>query len=170
MSILLAPSERSTSSSSGSVVAIPVATFTDIGKNATRNAVMIAGGVPIPNHSTSTGTTATFGMELNPINSGLIDLYNSGDAPTATPSNTPKTTAMPKPASVVINVCSAFGQMPGQASIIAVMDSDGVGSRKVGTLNTRHPISHTRKKASVVIHGLALKSARRQFIAVLSRR
>src|SRR5882757_317148 len=67
MSSLLAPSERNTSSSSGSVVAIPVATLTDIGKNATRKAVMTAGTVPIPNHRTRTGTTATLGIELNPI-------------------------------------------------------------------------------------------------------
>ncbi len=43
MSSLLAPSARSTSSSSGSMVARPVATFTTIGKNEIRNAVRIAG-------------------------------------------------------------------------------------------------------------------------------
>ena len=94
---------------------------------------MMAGGVPIPNHSTSTGTTATLGMELKPISSGLIDLYNRGDAPTATPSTTPNTTAIPKPASVVIKVCCAFGQIPDQDSIIALIESDGAGSRNVGT-------------------------------------
>ena len=68
--LLLAPSARSTSRSSGSTVAMPVATFTRIGKNASRNAVMTAGTVPMPNQITSTGTTATFGTELNAISAG----------------------------------------------------------------------------------------------------
>ena len=66
----LAPKARSTSCSSGSTVAMPTATFTRIGKKAMRNAVMIAGMVPTPNQITKMGTTATFGMELNPINAG----------------------------------------------------------------------------------------------------
>ena len=65
-----APSARSTSRSSGSTVAIPVATLTRIGKNASRNAVMIAGTVPIPNQMTRIGITATFGTELKPISTG----------------------------------------------------------------------------------------------------
>ena len=51
-----------TSSSSGSVVASPVATFTTIGKMHRIIAVSTAGTVPAPNHSTKIGTTATFGM------------------------------------------------------------------------------------------------------------
>lgn len=66
----LAPKARSTSCSSGSTVAMPTATFTRIGKKAMRKAVMIAGMVPTPNQITKMGTTATFGMELNPINAG----------------------------------------------------------------------------------------------------
>src|SRR5262249_3400382 len=66
----LAPNARSTSCSSGSTVAIPTATFTRIGKKAIKKAVMIAGMVPIPNQITKIGTTATFGMELNPISAG----------------------------------------------------------------------------------------------------
>ena len=69
-SSLEAPSARSTSSSSGSVVASPVATFTTIGKNEIRKAVMMAGISPSPNHRISTGTTATFGTELKPISTG----------------------------------------------------------------------------------------------------
>ena len=60
-----APSERITSCSSGSIVARPVATLTTIGKNEIRNAVRIAGTVPMPNQITSTGTIATLGIELN---------------------------------------------------------------------------------------------------------
>ena len=67
MSSLEAPSAFSTSSSSGSIVARPVATFTTIGKNEIRNAVSTAGMKPIPNQSTRIGTTATFGIALNPI-------------------------------------------------------------------------------------------------------
>ena len=55
-----APKARSTSLSSGSTVARPVATFTRIGKNEIRKAVMIAGTVPMPNQITRMGTTATF--------------------------------------------------------------------------------------------------------------
>ena len=65
-----APSERSRSSSSGSTVANPVATFTATGKKDSMKAVNTAGTVPMPNHTTSTGTNATFGTELNPISSG----------------------------------------------------------------------------------------------------
>ena len=65
-----APSERSTSRISGSIVARPVAMFTAIGKNATLQAVMIAGTVPMPNQITMIGTKATFGIELKPISSG----------------------------------------------------------------------------------------------------
>src|SRR5207247_1033343 len=67
---LRGPSPLSTSSSSGSMVARPVATFTTIGKKEIRNAVSTAGTNPIPNHSTRIGTTATFGMALKPIISG----------------------------------------------------------------------------------------------------
>ena len=70
MSSLEAPSAFSTSSSSGSMVARPVATLTTIGKNEIRNAVSTAGTKPMPNHSTRIGTTATFGMALKPIISG----------------------------------------------------------------------------------------------------
>src|SRR5215469_11276465 len=104
MSSLLAPRDRSTSSSSGSIVAIPVATLTEIGKKATRKAVSTAGTVPIPNQRTRIGTTATLGMELNPISTGPRARYRSGDAPTATPNATPKTTAIANPTRVVTNV------------------------------------------------------------------
>ena len=67
MSRLCAPNARSTSSSSGSRVASPVATLTTIGKNEIRNAVRMAGGEPMPNQSTRIGTTATFGTQLKPI-------------------------------------------------------------------------------------------------------
>jgi hypothetical protein len=70
MSSLLAPSERRTSSSSGSTVASPVATFTAMGKKQSRNAVAIAGAVPMPSHKTRIGTTAALGTELTPISSG----------------------------------------------------------------------------------------------------
>ncbi len=70
MSSLLAPSALSTSSNSGSMVASPVATFTTIGKKEIRKAVSTAGTKPMPNHSTKIGTSATFGMALNPIISG----------------------------------------------------------------------------------------------------
>src|ERR1700733_5707615 len=65
-----APSTRSTSFISGSTLASPAATLTTIGKNEITKAVMIAGTVPIPDQITIRGTTATFGIELNPINSG----------------------------------------------------------------------------------------------------
>jgi hypothetical protein len=67
MSSFLAPSARSTSSVSGSMVARPVATFTTIGKNEIRKAVSTAGTVPMPNQMTRIGTSATLGMALNPI-------------------------------------------------------------------------------------------------------
>ena len=44
--------------------------FTAIGKNDTRKAVMTAGTVPMPNQITRTGTTATLGIELNPMSTG----------------------------------------------------------------------------------------------------
>ena len=61
MSSLEAPSARSTSSSSGSVVARPVATFTTIGKNEIRKAVRTP-DLADANHRISTVTTATFVM------------------------------------------------------------------------------------------------------------
>ena len=51
-------------------VAMPVATFTTMGKKEIRKAVMTAGTMPLPNQITSTGTTATLGTELKPISSG----------------------------------------------------------------------------------------------------
>ena len=59
-----------TSSSSGSTVAMPVETFTTIGKMQMIIAVRIAGTVPAPNQSTKIGTTATFGIEEIPTSSG----------------------------------------------------------------------------------------------------
>ena len=70
MSNLLAPSAFSTSSSSGSVVASPVAMLTTIGKKQIDSAVSTAGTEPEPNHSTKIGTTATFGIDEKPISSG----------------------------------------------------------------------------------------------------
>ena len=65
-----APRTRSTSRSSASSVASPRATLTATGKNASRNAVSTAGTAPMPNHITSIGTTAAFGMLLKPTSSG----------------------------------------------------------------------------------------------------
>ena len=70
MSSLLACSARITSSSSGSVVASPVATFTTMGKMLMIIAVRMAGTVPAPNHSTKIGTTATLGIEAKPTSNG----------------------------------------------------------------------------------------------------
>ena len=61
---------RSTSCSSGSVVASPVATLTTIRKNEIRNAVKMAGMVPMPNQMMRMGTTATFGTALKAIITG----------------------------------------------------------------------------------------------------
>ncbi len=52
------------------MVARPVATLTTIGKNEIRNAVRMAGISPMPNHMIRIGTTATLGIELNPIITG----------------------------------------------------------------------------------------------------
>ena len=70
MSRRVAPSERSTSSSSGSSVARPVATFTTMGKKQIRHAVRTAGRLPMPNHTTRMGTNAALGMLLNATSSG----------------------------------------------------------------------------------------------------
>ena len=70
MSIFRAPSARSTSSSSGPIVATPGATFTRIGRMASMKAVIIAGISPIQNQITKTGMMADFGTELNPISNG----------------------------------------------------------------------------------------------------
>ena len=70
MSSFFAPSARSTSSISGSMVARPVATLTTMGKKEMRNAVSTAGSQPEPNQMTRIGTTATLGMELKPTISG----------------------------------------------------------------------------------------------------
>ena len=66
----LAPSTRSTSSSSGSRVAKPVAMFTMMGKKLIKNAVRIAGPMPMPNHTTRMGTKAALGRALKPVMSG----------------------------------------------------------------------------------------------------
>ena len=70
MSNLLAFNARMTSSSSGSVVASPVATFTTMGKTQRIIAVNTAGMVPAPNQRTKIGTTATFGMLEKPTSNG----------------------------------------------------------------------------------------------------
>ena len=70
MSVFLAPSTRSTSSSSGSVLARPVATFTTTGKMLMTSEVRMAGTVPAPNHTTKIGTTATLGMLEKPTSNG----------------------------------------------------------------------------------------------------
>ena len=70
MSHFEAPSARRTSSVSGSIVAMPVATFTTIGKNEIRKAVNTGGSQPTPNQNTRIGTTATLGIELKPTRSG----------------------------------------------------------------------------------------------------
>src|SRR5262245_2131287 len=49
-----APRARNTSRSSGSTVAMPVATLTNMGKNESRNAVMTAGFVTVAGHGRAT--------------------------------------------------------------------------------------------------------------------
>ncbi len=66
----LAPSTRSTSSSSGSSVARPVAMLTMMGKNEIRKAVRMPGPMPMPNHTTRIGTTAALGTALKATSSG----------------------------------------------------------------------------------------------------
>src|SRR5205085_10397946 len=70
MSNLVAFSAFMTSSSSGSVVASPVATLTTTGNRHVISAVMTAGTVPEPKYRTKIGTTATFGTDEKPISSG----------------------------------------------------------------------------------------------------
>ncbi len=74
VTIRLAPSERMTSFSSGSMVAMLADTTTATGKITMIAEVMTAGTVPSPAHSTSSGTNATFGMLLTPISVGKIVL------------------------------------------------------------------------------------------------
>src|SRR5262245_35885083 len=69
-SSLRAPSERSTSSSSGEDVTIAVDTMTMTGKKQTTVAVRTAICGPAPNHTTKTGISATLGIECSPINDG----------------------------------------------------------------------------------------------------
>ena len=99
-----APRARSTSSSSGSIVASPVAMFTVIGKKQIRNAVSVAGTTPIPNQTTRIGTNAAFGIALNATSSGYSPLYMKRDDPMITPRRTPTTMPSPKPTIVVQNV------------------------------------------------------------------
>ena len=65
-----APSTRSTSSSSGSSVARPVAMLTVMGKKLMRNAVSTPGPTPMPNQTTRIGTTAALGTALKATISG----------------------------------------------------------------------------------------------------
>ncbi len=65
-----APSDRITSSSSGSIVANAVAMLATIGKNDSMNAVITAGTVPAPNQMTKIGTSAAFGTLLKPTSKG----------------------------------------------------------------------------------------------------
>src|SRR6056297_3313071 len=88
ISDLEAPSVLSTSSSSGSVVASPVAMFTTIGNTQITIAVSTAGVVPEPNQSTKIGTTATFGIEEKPTSKGYATAYATFDVPTITPNVT----------------------------------------------------------------------------------
>ena len=66
----LAPSTRSTSSSSGSSVARPVAMLTVMGKKLMRKAVRMAGVTPMPNHTIRMGTMAALGTALKAVISG----------------------------------------------------------------------------------------------------
>ena len=54
----------------GEPVAMPVATFTTIGKKQSDSDVSTAGTVPEPNQRTKIGTTATLGIDEKPISSG----------------------------------------------------------------------------------------------------
>src|SRR6185312_1414803 len=153
MSVLDAPSDSNTSINSRSVAATPAATLTVIGKNDSTNAVMTAGTVPIPNHSTSTGTTATLGTELKATSSGLRQRLRKSEEPTSTPSAIPNTTEMQNPRSVVINVCCAFGQIRSQSLMSVRTVLEGVGSTNSGMLKTLQNNSHTTKNSNAVAAG-----------------
>src|SRR5262245_35391273 len=66
-----APTARSTSRISGSMVASPVARLIATGTNDDSTAVITAGTAPVPNHTTRIGTIATLGTVLNAIIRGL---------------------------------------------------------------------------------------------------
>ena len=51
-------------------MAKPVAMFTMIGKKLMRNAVRMAGPMPMPNHTTKIGTNAALGSALKAVMSG----------------------------------------------------------------------------------------------------
>ena len=70
----LAPSERMTSFSSGSMVAMLAETTTAIGKITMTAEVATAGTVPSPAHSTMSGTSATLGMLVTPMRVGKMVL------------------------------------------------------------------------------------------------
>src|SRR5262249_62207568 len=85
MSSLLAPSALSTSSSSGSVVARPVATFTTIGKKQMMSEVRTAGTVPGPDQATRIGIIATFWIEEKTMSSGYGLVLGKGAVPISPP-------------------------------------------------------------------------------------
>src|SRR6478736_5254449 len=160
MSSLDAPSARMTSSTSGSIVASPVATFTTMGKNEIRNAVSTAGTQPTPNQITRIGTTATFGMALKPTSIGCVPACTSLDAPSATPRKRPNTTASANPAMVIQSVWPEWTSNGVRNCQSATAIDDGVGSTKLETLKSLTRISQTTKKPRVKTHG-ARFSARR---------
>jgi hypothetical protein len=85
-------------------VANPRATFTATGKNASRKAVITAGTVPTPNHSTRSGTTAALGMLLKPTSSGYRASCTVIEEPMTKPRKSPRTTATTNPTRVVSRV------------------------------------------------------------------
>src|ERR1051325_11540852 len=159
----LAPSARSTSSSSGSMVASPVATLTVIGKKQMTNAVRIAGTVPMPNHTTTTGTSAAFGMLLKPTISGLSEVYARRDEPTSTPSSTPTTTPMANPAMVVHRLCSAWPEIGPAYCLSETRMAEGAGKMKSETPKPRQISSHSTTMIVSRIHGAQVSSLRLRF-------
>ena len=127
----------------------PVATFTTIGKNEIRNAVMTGGTHPTPNHRIRIGTTATLGMALKPTSSGCVPALMMREAPRMMPSRMPNTTAMPKPASVIHSVWKEWNSSCHQYSTNAWAITLGAGRKNAGTLKYRQTASQKAKNAMV---------------------
>ena len=84
-----------------------------------------------------------------------------------TPSATPNTTAMAKPASVDISVCPAFSNSGSHHFTMLCAIADGAGSTNSATLKTWQAISQTTSVPAMISHGSSLRSRCRRRSAMI---
>src|SRR5689334_3362020 len=140
------------------------------GKKAIRNAITTFGARPKPNHTSSSGATATLGIACDEISSGSTARANGGHRKIISASGMPTTIDRPKPSTISIVVTQLATPSRAACLPMAATTAVGGGSRNTGTPKARVPSSHRSSTAITTPVGASTAETRARAARAARRR